>query len=347
MSDTRQSTDGPTLRGLPAGVAAKRPPGTRLSAADDPGANATAVGGAATGERLVVAISSRALFDLEESHRVYDREGVEAYSRYQIAQEEQVLARGPAFPVVQKLLALNTGEGDAPAVEVILLSRNSADTGLRVFNSIQHYGLAITRAAFTGGEPPYRYVGPFGAHLFLSADARDVRAALEAGCAAATIVPAGVRRNHSLELRIAFDGDAVLFSDEAERVFKHGGLERFAESERAAAREPLSGGPFKPFLAALQRIQSHYPAGRSPIRTALVTARGAPAHERVIRTLRAWDIRIDEALFLGGLDKGEFLKAFGADLFFDDQRKHCASAAEHVTTGHVPYGVANEQARSP
>lgn len=298
----------------------------------------------AAGERLVVGVSSRALFDLEESHRVFDREGVEAYSRYQIAREGEVLARGPAFTVVEKLLALNAAHAAAPGVEVILLSRNSADTGLRVFNSIQHYGLGITRAAFAGGEPPYRYAGPFGAHLFLSADADDVRAALDAGFAAAAIVPAGARRHDSPQLRIAFDGDAVLFSDEAERVYQAGGLERFSESERTAAREPLSGGPFQPFLAALHRIQSRYPPGRAPIRTALVTARGAPAHERVIRTLRAWRIRIDEALFLGGLDKGEFLKAFGADIFFDDQRKHCASAAEHVTTGHVPYGVANEGA---
>ena len=294
--------------------------------------------------RLVVAISSRALFDLEEGHRVFDREGVEAYSRYQIEHEDDPLERGPAFAVVEKLLALNDVRDGVPGVEVILLSRNSADTGLRVFNSIQHHGLAITRAAFTGGEPPYRYVGPFGAHLFLSADADDVRVALDAGCAAATMVPAGVRARESAELRIAFDGDAVVFSDEAERVFKEGGLERFSESERCAAREPLSGGPFKPFLSALHRIQSRCPAGRSPIRTALVTARGAPAHERVIRTLRAWDIRIDEALFLGGRDKGEFLKAFGADIFFDDQRRHCASASEHVTTGHVPFGVANEEA---
>jgi len=299
---------------------------------------------AGLGERLVVAISSRALFDLEPGHRVFSSEGVEAYSHYQIEHEEDPLPRGPAFPVVEKLLALNRAEPGAPAVEVILLSRNSADTGLRVFNSIQHYGLDIARAAFTGGRPPYRYVTPFGTHLFLSADAADVRAALEAGCAAATIVAAGPGREGGDELRIAFDGDAVLFSDEAERVYKTQGLVRFSESERSAAREPLAGGPFKPFLAALHRIQGRYPSGASPIRTALVTARGAPAHERVIRTLRAWDIRIDEALFLGGLEKGPFLRAFGADLFFDDQRKHCDSAAAHVAAGHVPYGVANESA---
>jgi 5'-nucleotidase len=224
---------------------------------------------------------------------------------------------------------------------VILLSRNSADTGLRVFNAIKHYGLDITRAAFTKGEPTSRYVPAFGAHLFLSADTDDVRRALEDGVAAATIFPS-VFRNETDELRIAFDGDAVLFSDEAERIFRSAGLAAFAQSERDAAAKPLSGGPFKEFLAALHRIQADFPEDASPIRTALVTARSAPAHERVIRTLRAWNIRIDEALFLGGLDKGEFLRAFGADIFFDDQTRHVESAAQHVSAGHVPHGIANE-----
>jgi 5'-nucleotidase len=226
-------------------------------------------------------------------------------------------------------------------VEVILLSRNSADTGLRVFNAIKHYGLDITRAAFTKGEPTSRYVPAFGAHLFLSADTDDVRRALEDGYAAATIFPS-VFRNETDELRIAFDGDAVLFSDEAERIYQSAGLAAFAQSERDAAATPLSGGPFKEFLAALHRIQADFPEDHSPIRTALVTARSAPAHERVIRTLRAWNIRIDEALFLGGLDKGEFLRAFGADIFFDDQQRHVESAAQHVPACHVPHGIANE-----
>jgi 5'-nucleotidase len=227
---------------------------------------------------------------------------------------------------------------------VVLISRNSADTGLRIFNSIKHFGLEISRAAFTGGVSPYRYVRPFNAHLFLSADPQDVRNALDQGFAAATILPSKstVGLNESGQLRIAFDGDAVLFADEAERVYKTQGLEAFTRSESEAAQDPLPGGPFKDVLAALHRIQSEYPAQESPIRTALFTARAAPAHERVIRTLRAWDIRIDEAVFLGGLAKGEFLRTFGADIFFDDQRDHCDSAREHVPTGHVPHGVANE-----
>ena len=226
---------------------------------------------------------------------------------------------------------------------MILLSRNSADTGLRVFNAIKHYGLDITRAAFTKGEPTSRYVPAFGAHLFLSADMGDVRRALDEGHAAATIFPSAVGGNEAGELRIAFDGDAVLFSDEAERVYQESGLAEFARSETEAALRPLSGGPFKDFLAGLHRIQADFPEDKSPIRTALVTARSAPAHERVIRTLRAWNIRIDEALFLGGLDKGEFLRAFGADIFFDDQRTHVESAAKHVAAGHVPHGVSNER----
>jgi 5'-nucleotidase len=309
--------------------------------------------------KLVVAISSRALFDLEESNRVFEAEGIEAYYRYQREREDQVLAPGIAFTLVKKLLALNTLAPPRPRVEVILLSRNTADTGLRIMNSIEHYQLAISRAAFTGGENTYPYVPAFDAHLFLSANPGDVRSALEAGHAAATIIPANVieRSNDSQgdddrggdrlgdesgELRIAFDGDAVLFSDEAERVYKKSGLVAFTSSEVDAAHQPLMGGPFKSFLAALHRIQSEYPPDHSVIRTALVTARSAPAHERVVRTLRAWNIRIDEALFLGGLDKGPFLKAFGADIFFDDQSSHIESASQHVTAGHVPYGVANE-----
>jgi 5'-nucleotidase len=225
---------------------------------------------------------------------------------------------------------------------VILVSRNSADTGLRVFNSIQHYGLDISRAAFVGGRSPFPYLAAFGSHLFLSTHAEDVRSALDAGFAAATILSGGARRAASAELRIAFDGDAVLFSDESERVYQSGGLAAFQASEREAARQPLPGGPFKPFLAALNLLQREFPEASCPIRTALVTARSAPAHERVIRTLREWDIRLDESLFLGGLEKSAFLEAFAADVFFDDQPGHCERAREVVATGHVPHGISNE-----
>ncbi|MFN3630465.1 MAG: 5'-nucleotidase [Casimicrobiaceae bacterium] len=298
--------------------------------------------------KLVIAISSRALFDLSESHALFEREGVEAYQRHQIERENEILAPGVAFDLVRKLLRLNAGGRER--VEVVLLSRNSADTGLRVFNSIRHYGLAITRAVFTSGRDTARYVPALGAHLFLSADPADVRHALESGHAAATIVQHAGEEAPTLpreraddeELRIAFDGDAVLFSDEAERIFQQEGLTAFAAAERDQADTPLPGGPFKAFLSALHRIQTEFPRDRQPIRTALVTARSAPAHERVIRTLRSWGIRIDEALFLGGLDKAEFLRAFGADIFFDDQRRHVESASRVVPSGHVPHGVTNE-----
>lgn len=294
------------------------------------------------GNKLVIAISSRALFNLDDSHRVFEEEGLYAYSQYQIDKEEDILEPGDAFPMVKKLLSINELLAGEPSVEVILLSRNSADTGLRVFNSIHHYGLDITRAAFTGGESPYRYINPFNAHLFLSMDAEDVRHALEQGIAAATLMASNKDRDMGEQLRFAFDGDAVLFSDEAEKIYKSKGLDAFTTNERMAAKTPLSGGPFKSFLAQLQKLQAEFKEGQCPIRTALVTARSAPAHERVIRTLRAWNIRIDESLFLGGLSKGEFLKAYGADVFFDDQQMHCESAREHVpTAGHVPHGVAN------
>lgn len=294
-------------------------------------------------DKLVVAISSRALFDLDQAHALYEREGLDAYLRYQLDHEDQILGPGIAFELVRKLLALNQLSPDSPRVEVILLSRNSGDSGLRIFNSIEHHGLDIVRAAFTNGAPPYQYIEPFGGHLFLSAHTEDVRQALEAGFAAATILPGSATRRSGPrdQLRIAFDGDAVLFSDEAERVNVEQGLAAFSESERQKATSPLSGGPFKRILHALHQIQSALPAERSPIRTALVTARSAPAHKRVILTLREWGVRIDEALFLGGRDKGPFLAAFGADIFFDDQRHNCETASAHVTTGHVPHGVAN------
>jgi len=294
--------------------------------------------------KLVVAISSRALFNLDDSHEIFETQGIEAYCKFQIAHEDDILKPGVAFPLVEKLLSLNKVLAGLASVEIILLSRNSADTGLRIFNSIQHHNLAITRAAFTGGSSTYNYAKAMGAHLFLSANTDDVNSALTAGLAAATILPLNKRSSKapSDQLRIAFDGDAVLFSDEAERIFKTEGLDAFTASEKAAAHKPLSEGPFKEFLAVLHKIQASAPADDSPIRTALITARAAPAHERVIRTLRAWNIRIDEALFLGGMDKGEFLKAFGADFFFDDQKGHCESARQHVPTGHVPHGVAND-----
>ena len=297
---------------------------------------------------LVMATTARALFDLEDSHGLFEAEGIDAYAEYQRSREDDVLEPGIAFPLVRKLLALNRDTPkDAPHVEVILLSRNSADTGLRIFNSIQHHGLDIRRATFTSGAPVWPYIRPFGAQLFLSANPESVRRALENGVAAATILPTDAHAPAAAEsareqLRIAFDGDAVIFGDESERVSREQGVEAFGRHERERAREPLSGGPFRGFLDALHRLQAAFPAGDdAPIRTALVTARSAPAHERVIRTLRDWGVRLDEALFLGGRPKGPFLQAFGADIFFDDSLHNIDSARQYIAAGHVPHGVAN------
>lgn len=295
--------------------------------------------------KLVVAVSSRALFDLDESHQIFETKGKKAYCAYQIEHEEDVLEPGFGYDLVRKLLMINTlSENKEPLVDVILLSQNSADTGLRIFNSIDHYKLNITRAAFTSGHSPYGYIPAFGAHLFLSANAEDVTNALDAGYAAATILSgtSSSLQSDAKHLRIAFDGDAVLFSDQSERIYQQQGLAAFTENEKNAAKIPLTGGPFKGFLEALQSIQAQFEEHKSPIRTALVTARSAPAHERVVRTLRKWGIRIDEALFLGGMPKQEFLKAFGADIFFDDQKRHCDAAAQHISTAHVPHGVINQ-----
>ena len=295
------------------------------------------------GKKLVIAISSSALFDLEEGSRIFEEEGVEAYSKYQISHENEVLEPGEAFDLAKKFLAINDLLDDDEAVEIILLSRNSADSGLRVFKSIEHHDLAIARAAFCGGIDPWRYIRAFHCDLFLSSRGDDVRQALSEGVAAATMVGgAGKSTQQDDILRFAFDGDAVLFSDESEQIYKEQGLEAFTENEVIQVDNPLSGGPFKNFLSSLHQLQKRFDPANCPVRTALVTARSAPAHERVIRTLRQWNIRIDESLFLGGMPKGDFLEAYGADVFFDDQPIHCESASEHVATGHVPHGIANK-----
>lgn len=292
--------------------------------------------------KLVVGISSRALFDLNECHRIYQEQGIQAYAEYQSANEHNCLQKGPAFNLVEKFLKLNEqASPETPFVEVILLSRNSADTGLRVFNSIQQYGLNITRAAFSGGQAPFEYAKAFDAHLFLSLDADDVRSAIQAGCAAAQIMETDKPNICENELRIAFDGDAVLFSDDSEQFFQKEGLLAFNEREKLEAKNPLNPGPFCSFLIALHHLQSQKTLPIK-IRTALVTARQAPAHERVVNTLRSWDIRIDESLFLGGLDKREFLTAFKADIFFDDQMGNCDNVRQSVTSAHVPYGIKNQ-----
>ncbi len=290
--------------------------------------------------QLVVAISSRALFDFEEENQVFESGDDHAYMQLQLQRVDVPAKPGVAFSLVKKLLAFN--RPDAPRIEVVILSRNDPVSGMRVFRSAAHYGLPIVRGSFTRGRPPWQYLKPLHANLFLSAHLPDVRAALDAGVPAAQVYPQAAHASdrHPNEVRIAFDGDAVLFSDEAEQVFQAQGLNAFQEHERANARLPLSAGPFKPLLEALHSLQSEGTEAMR-IRTALVTARSAPAHERAIRTLMDWNVQVDEAMFLGGLDKGEFLREFEPDFFFDDQTGHIESAARHVPAGHVARGITN------
>ena len=289
--------------------------------------------------KLVVGISSRALFDLEEENNIYTNQGLKAYSDFQIDHEKDILKPGTAFPLIKALHKLNA-EGRY-LTEIIIMSRNSADTSLRIFNSIEHYGLDISRAALVGGAKISQYLNAFKTDLFLSANEEDVQEAINANIAAGIICShSNLPIDSSKEIdqiRIAFDGDAVIFSDESERIYQEQGLKAFAEHEHANAKNLLPEGPFAKFLKTLSYVQQQFPEDTVPIRTALVTARNAPAHERVIRTLRAWNVRIDEAFFLGGIEKSQVLEAFGANIFFDDQTVHTDPASKLVPSARVPY----------
>lgn len=289
---------------------------------------------------LVIGVSSRALFDLDEENRIYDEQGLAAYAAYQIEHENDILKPGSGFALVKALLKLNELRKER-VVEVLIMSRNSPDTSLRIFNSIAHYGLDISRAVLSGGASLSPYLSSFGVDLFLSANEEDVKAAIQDGFAAGRIYTNTILNYDAMQeidqIRIAFDGDAVLFSDEAERIFQEKGLQAFVENEQAKALQQLPAGPFANFLKTISDLQKSMDEEHAPIRTALVTARNAPAHERVIRTLRAWDVRIDEAFFLGGITKKDVLKAFGPHIFFDDQKVHADSAAQVVPSAQVPW----------
>lgn len=290
--------------------------------------------------RLVIGVSSRALFDLTVENEIFEKDGVDAYCSYQIEHENEILRPGPGFNLIKALLNINKLAGAKSRVEVIVMSRNSADTSLRVFNAIEYYGLEITRAVLASGGSLAPYLTAFRTDLFLSAYEDDVQCAIDSGIAAGIICNNGLHayNNDKIDqIRIAFDGDAVLFTDASEKIFQEKGLEAFEENERENAKNPLPEGPFAKFLKTISDIQKEFPPESAPIRTALVTARSAPAHERVIRTLRAWNVRIDEAFFLGGISKKEILKAFGAHIFFDDQMIHTEAASEVVPSARVPY----------
>lgn len=292
---------------------------------------------------LVIGVSSRALFDLTLENEIFENEGLEAYCHYQLEHENDVLKPGTGFALIEAMLRLNAIEAGVRRIEVVIVSRNSGDTSLRIFNSINHYDLDVTRAAFTGGEPVAKYLNAFDVDLFLSATEEDVQGAVEANVAAGLIYagPSQYYQDPLRQIRIAFDGDAVLFSKESELIYQQQGLEAFIEHEKKNVAKPLPEGPFAKLLKTLSYLQfelkDNSQEGITPIRTALVTARNSPAHERVIRTLRTWNVRIDETFFLGGVAKDRILESFSPHIFFDDQHRHCDAAAKMVPTARVPH----------
>lgn len=292
-----------------------------------------------TSQPLRIGISTRALFNLEEEHSVFENEGVAAYSALQLEREDNLIAKGPGFEVAERLLRLNEPD-QKPYVEVFLLSRNSPDLSLRAFNSIDRYGLGIKAGSFTSGRSLGPFISAWELDLFLSNEITDVRAAIEAGAAAAKLGTAPDVRPEDPgdEVRIAFDGDAVVFSAESDEVFKLHGLHAFLKHERENAKMPMSGGPFGKFLRKLSILRQIFlnDRGISRVRIAIVTARNAPAHARVVHTLRDWGTPADEAHFVGVRSKGPILEALGAHIFFDDQLKHVLGASQVVPAGHVP-----------
>ncbi len=291
---------------------------------------------------LVIGISSRALFDLNIENQIYEDEGLEAYCSYQLEHENDILKPGTGFALIEALLKINQIDKKKRRTEVVIISRNSADTSLRISNSIDHYNLDITRAAFTGGEPVAKYLNSFDVDLFLSAAEEDVQAAVESQVASGLIYDSPVKKEQQPldQIRIAFDGDAVLFSEESEIIYQKQGLEAFIQHEKQNAQLPLPEGPFAKLLKTLSYLQFQLGStinGPPPIRMALVTARNSPAHERVIRTLRAWKVRIDETFFLGGIPKDRVLASFAPHIFFDDQHRHCDMASKVVPTARVPF----------
>lgn len=291
-------------------------------------------------DKLVIGISSRALFNLERENQIYEQQGVEAYAAYQREHENDPLQPGSAFPLARALLHLNSLMPEAERlIEVVVISRNSPDTGMRAFNAIEQHGLDISRAAFTGGTAVMTpYLHAFEVDLFLSRSQEDVQLAIDSGFAAAQLVdlPAGFSAPTD-QIRIAFDGDAVLFDPESEEYFQQHGLEKFLERENALRGLPMGRGPFAKLLIMLAELQQRFPAEQCPIRIAIVTARNSPAHARVVHTLRNWNVSVDEAFFLGGVPKAKVLQAFGAHMFFDDQDTHVRAASSVVPAGKVPH----------
>lgn len=286
---------------------------------------------------LVIGISSRALFDLEESNAVFEAEGEAAYAKFQKAREREVLQPGTGFRLVQAILSLNDKVRGSRKAEVVVTSRNSPATSMRLFHSIREHGLDIQRSILTGGTPVARYLKPFCVDLYLSAYENDVTEALTSGIAAAVIYGTPKEEADPCdEIRIAFDGDNVLFGGESEAVFQSRGLDVFVDYEVRHAARPLADGPFAKLLRTLAVLQKDPSFERSPIRTALITARSMPTHLRVLNTFQSWGIHVDEAYFMGGVAKTGILQAFRPHIFFDDQESHCRPASPFVPTARVP-----------
>jgi 5'-nucleotidase len=288
--------------------------------------------------KLVVAVSSRALFDLEEENKIFEEKGLDDYYKYQLENENKPLKKGTGYRLIENLLKINTYfSSEDKQVEVIILSKNNAATSLRITNAIHESKLDIVRSGWTSGNDLSMYLKAFKVDLFLSANDADVINAIKGGVAAAKILQSheGVHNSLGDQVRVAFDGDAVLFSEASELVYKEHGLDAFIENEQSNKDNPMEKGPFAKFLLTISTIQQKFKDKESPIRTALVTARSAPTHERVIKTLNAWGVRVDEAFFLGGSDKYEVLEAFGADIFFDDQDVHLNLSSSVVPSAKV------------
>ena len=303
-------------------------------------------------ERLVIAIASSALFDLGKADKLFKEKGEEEYREYQRQHQHDILEKGVAFPFIRRFLNLNTIYQDKQAVEVVLLSRNDPETGLRVFNSIKHYGLDISRAAFMSGKSPYEYIPAFNVSLFLSANPRDVRSAIAKGYPAGTVLPTTVEDDEKdNELRVAFDFDGVIADDEAESVYqKTGVLSEFHKTEVENVNIPHNPGPLADLFKKISLFQKfeHQRAFEDPkykrvLRTAIVTARNAPAHERVVTTLREWGVSADDTFFLGGVEKARILEILKPHMFFDDQRSHLQSSAGRIPSVHIPFGITNKQ----
>lgn len=298
---------------------------------------------------LVIGVASSALFDLRESDAVFREQGEERYREYQREHLDDVLEPGVAFPFIRRLLDLNDLSDRERLVEVVILSRNDPETGMRVMRSVARHGLDITRAIFMQGRAPYRFMEPLRMSLFLSANEDDVREAIDMGFAAGRVVGRAQPDDGDTDLRIAFDFDGVLADDSAERVFQSEGLDGYQESESALAEVPLSRGPMADFLEKINRIQGieeskslDDPSGyRRRVHVAVVTARSAPAHERAINSIGQWGLRVNDAFFLGGIDKGPILEVLRPHIFFDDQRRHVEGAALSTPSVHIPFGEIN------